>query len=275
MACHHGLARVNRARRLVEVGHGDGDTQHLFLAPSEDRQRPVRRYLLQRLGMVEIVGEFGAVLLLALGDARRQMGVVPQPVADRPDQVGILGEAFGQDVARAFQRGRGVGDVLVGIHIRRGRLFGDQRGVGQQRIGQRLQPGLAGDHRLGAALLLVGQIEIFQPRLGIGLADPGTQFLGELALLLDALQDRRAALLHLAQIDQPFVQQAKLHIVQPAGGLLAIARDEGNRRAPVKQRDGGRDLFNTNPKFPGNPHLDTRNAQRDSSRSIWVNRIAE
>ena len=40
--------------------------------------------------------------------------------------------------------------------------------IGQQTVGQRLQPGLARDLRLGAALGLVRQVQVFQARLAVG-----------------------------------------------------------------------------------------------------------
>ncbi len=169
MARHHGLAGMRRARRVVEVRQGDRDAQHLFLAAAEDGQRAVRRHFPQRFGMVEIIGEFGAVLLLALDQPRGEMGVVPQMVANRPDQVGVLGEALGEDIARALQRGGGVGDALFRIHVWRRGLFRVPRRVGQQRVGQRLQSRLAGDRRPGAALRAVGKVKILQPRLAVGL----------------------------------------------------------------------------------------------------------
>jgi hypothetical protein len=47
-----------------------------------------------------------------------------------------------------------------------------------------------------------------------------------LALFLDRLDDRRAALLELAQVAQALLEQAQLDVVEPAGGFLAVARDE-------------------------------------------------
>ena len=61
----------------------------------------------------------------------------------------------------------------------------------------------------------------------------------QLALLLDALEDRRAALLELAQIGQPLLERAQLGVVEPAGGFLAVARDEGHGGLVVEQGDGG------------------------------------
>ena len=68
------------------------------------------------------------------------------------------------------------------------------------------------------------------------------QVVGQLALLGDRRDDGRAPRLQLAQIDQPFRELAQLRVVQPAGHFLAVARDEGHRRAFVEQPDGRRHL---------------------------------
>ena len=61
-----------------------------------------------------------------------------------------------------------VGDALLGVDEGCGDGLRHLRRVGEQRVGQRLQPRLLGDLRLGAPLRLVGQIDVFEPRLGVG-----------------------------------------------------------------------------------------------------------
>ena len=84
----------------------------------------------------------------------------------RPTSVGILADALDEDMAGAFQRGLGVGDALVGGDELCGLRLGHQRRVLQQRIGERLEAGLARDLRLGAALGLERRVEVFQLDLG-------------------------------------------------------------------------------------------------------------
>ena len=57
----------------------------------------------------------------------------------------------------------------------------------------------------------------------------------QLALLVDALEDGRAAILQLAQIAEPLLELAQLRVVEPAGLLLAVARDERHGRALAEQ----------------------------------------
>ena len=94
---------------------------------------------------------------------------------------------------------------------------------------QRLQPVFARDHRLGAALWLEGQVDIFQLGLGCRLGQHQGQSLGHLALFGDRPHDRRPPRFHLTQVHQPLGQGPQLGVVQPARRLFAIARDERHR----------------------------------------------
>ena len=76
--------------------------------------------LVQRLAEIEIVLELLALGLLALAHRGGQQAVRPHLLAQRADQVGVLGEALDQDGARAVERGGGIGHLLVGIDERRG-----------------------------------------------------------------------------------------------------------------------------------------------------------
>ena len=119
-------------------------------------------------------------------------------------------ERLHQDPARALERRADIGDALVGVDIARPpRVPGRSVGIVQQRERQRLEPGFARDLRLRAPLRLVGQIEVFEPRLGVGGANRRRELRRQLALLLDALQDDVAPLLELAQVGQPLFERAE------------------------------------------------------------------
>ena len=112
----------------------------------------------------------------------------------------------------------------------------------QQAVQQRLEAGFARDLRPGAAFGLIGRVQVLQPRLGVSGSDGCLQFRAQLALFGDALQHRGAPLLQLAQIDQALLEVAQLGVVQPVGGLLAVARDERHGGALVEQLDCRFDL---------------------------------
>ena len=56
------------------------------------------------------------------------------------------------------------------------------------------------------------------------------------------LEDGFLALFELAQIGEPLLELAQLRVVELARRLLAVARDEGHRRAAVEQSDRSLDL---------------------------------
>ena len=232
----------------------EGDVEHVLLLPAEHGEDPVGGQLREGLGEVEVVGELGALGLLARPDRRDQPAAVPHALAQAADQVGVLGEPLDEDGAGALQRRRGVGDVLG--HVARGRRGRVEGRVGQQGVGQRLETVLAGDHRLGPPLGLVRQVDVLQAGLRVGREDPRLQRVVELALRADRVEHHGPALLELTQVAQPLLQGAQLGVVEASGGLLAVAGDEGHRGAAVEQVDGGGDLAGTDAELVGDALLD-------------------
>ena len=202
----------------------------------------MRGKLRQRLGKVEIIGKLGALRRLAVAHLGGEAAALPIGFAQRAQEFRIFGKALDQNGACALQRRLRRGDVLLRIHEGGGCLLRLAGGLGEEQIGQGLQARLFGDLRLGAALGLVGQVEVFEPRLGVGGVELERQLVGELALLADAVEDRLAPVLQLAQVAQALLQGAQLGIVQGAGDFLAVARDEGNGGTAVEQIDGRLDL---------------------------------
>ena len=185
--------------------------------------------------------------------------------AHRGEQVGVFGKALHQDLARTIERGLGVGHtgVVDAIGVAEGLLqvlggfvVGHQHGIGEQRVGQRLQAGFARDLRLGAALELVGQVEVFEPRLVFSTFDGGAQLGGHLVLLFDAGDHRGAAFLQFAQVVQALFEIAQLGVVERAGDFLAVARNEGHGGALIEQLDGGGDLGQAHAQFGGDALFD-------------------
>jgi hypothetical protein len=120
----------------------------------------------------------------------RQHAVFAAGSAQLAEQFGVFGEALHQDLARAVEHRLGVGTCFsaagLGVEVFRGfalRASASGRPAG---VGQRLDAGLAGDLRLGAALLLVGQVEVFEALLGVSHARSPRSSGRQLALLLDA-----------------------------------------------------------------------------------------
>ncbi len=231
----------------VGTGHGriadfERQLQHALVAAPKQRQGAMGRNFLERFPVVEVVAELGPFFGLVLDYPRAQHGVVPKILAQAGQQFGVLGELFHQDLPRPVESRLDVGNAAVGIDEAGSQRFRRLRRIVQESVSQRRQAGFTGDLGPGAALGLVRQVEVFQPGLGIGGEDGGFQVGTQLALLADAGEDDAAPFFEFAQITQPFLQQAQLRVVQPAGGFLAVAGDEGHCGTAIQQGDGGFDL---------------------------------
>ena len=199
----------------------------------------------ERFGIVEVVAELGPFGFLAFGNDRFYDAVFFQVFAQCAEQFGILSKLLHENLAGAVEYRLGVGESSrsgFGVEVFGGFGFRNKRWVVQQCFGQRRNTGFAGDLGLGAALLLVRQIEVFQALLGFGVQNLGLQFRGHFPLFLDRGQDGAAPVFHLAQIGQALFQCAQLGVIEVVGHFLAVAGDEGHGGAFVKQLDGGDDL---------------------------------
>ena len=212
----HALARVRR-QRVEFHAQAQRRRQHAQSATAKNRQRTMRRNGAIGFTIGIVVAEFfflGHFLAGHHGSAEKALFL--HACAQLGEQLRRLGKTLGEDVARAFESRFGIGHVDRldggggGLHVEIFRRFKlrIERGVGKQRVGQRLQSGFARDLRLGAALGLKRQIDIFQRLLGNGPVYRSLQRIGEFALLADRSNYRVAALLHLTQIQQAFFEIA-------------------------------------------------------------------
>ncbi len=243
-----GSARSRRRAGGLRVGL-HLQFEDLFLLAAEHRQDAVRRQLVQRLAEIEIVLELLALGLLAVAHRRGHHAVRPHLLAQRPDQIGVLGETLDQDRARAVERCGDIGHLLFGIDETGGHDLRIVLRLRQQQLRQRLEAGFLGDLGLGAALRLERQIDVFQASLAVGGEDRGFQRGIELALFADRIENRGAALFEFAQIVQALFQRAQLRVVERAGDFLAVARNERHRGAAVEQRHRRLDLLLANAEF--------------------------
>ena len=127
-------ARLGRMRLARLVRHVEIEVEDALVVAAQHGERAMRRHVLDALAELEIVGELGAFLVLALAHGGSQLAVGPQPFAQVADERGRLGDALDEDVARAFQRGLGVGDAFAGIDELRGFRLRVERRVLEQRL---------------------------------------------------------------------------------------------------------------------------------------------
>ena len=151
---------------------------------------------------------------------------------------------LGQQMADAQQHFAGRKQLVVGrneigrsvVQVRRG------GSCVEHFANQRLQAPFAGNRRQCSLLGLVRKIKVFQPFGGRSGLDVRRQFLGQLPLRLDRLEDR---LLPLGQHRSPrdrLLDTANLLVVQTARLILAITGNEGDGVAVIQESDGTFDL---------------------------------
>src|SRR6185312_9452203 len=135
--------------------------------------------------------------------------------------------------------------------------------VRQECRGEPVEPRLAGNHCLGTALGLVRQVQVFEALLRVGRENGRLQLARQLALFLDALEDRFAALVELAQVAEPLLERAQLRIVETFGRLLTIAGDEGDGGACIQQGNGSRDLLRLDGELRRETCFDRQHRQKE------------
>ena len=102
--------------------------------------------------------------------------------------------------------------------------------------------GFAGDLGLGAALLLEGQVKVFEALFGFGVFDGVAERRVELALFVDAGNHGGTAFFEFAQVAEALLEVAQLGVVEGAGDFLAVAGNKGHRGAFVQKLDRRRNL---------------------------------
>lgn len=190
--------------------------EQLFLAAAEQRECAMRWDIPDRLAVSEIVAELSGGIVLAFDERRKQHTVIIQMRAQVREQLRVLGKLLGQDRSCALERRLDVRhtrivallrgecslEILRRLHFRRQRMISKQPGR------ERIETRFACDLRFGASLLLVGQVQIFETLFRLRRFDARAQFRRQLLLLIDAGENRRAALVQLAQVRQPLLERA-------------------------------------------------------------------
>ena len=168
-----------------------------------------------------------------------QNGVSPDKLPQELPDLRVIRDHLRHDI-----RGPGQGllrgfHALFHVNILRRQLL--RRGaaalLGEQAQRQRLQPFLLGHGGAGAALLLIGAVQILQSGQRGGIVDGRTQLLRHLPLLLDGLFHGLPPLLQRAQVLQPLRQGAQGCVVHCPVQLLAVTGDEGDGVPLVQQSD--------------------------------------
>ena len=178
---HHRAAQERQRKIAVKQ---NGCLELFFLFAAVDGENLVPLQLCNRLRKV-VVQAIDAVLFCR-GEGAERAALFQQLTQAFADGC-VVADPLGDDVVCALQR---VGDGLdalfrVEVVLRESVRRGHAARLREDRLGQRLEPLFAGDGRAGAALLLVGPVEILDLGERRGLVDDGGQLVRQLALRLD------------------------------------------------------------------------------------------
>ena len=217
----------------VSVGL-NGYFEKALLFSAVDRQNTVARDPVDALGKIVVLAVNGVFLLRLFG---AQYGGGCEIVPQHRAHVGIVRNVFGNDIGSALQRIFNCKHAFLFIQIGFGGLFrnGAVGRLGVKEQGKGFEALFFGNGCSGAALLLVGAVEIFQSGKRFRLVNGGGKFLRHLSLLGNGIDDRFAALVQIAQILQAFVQGAQGGVIHGAVHLLAVSCDKGDGVALIEQ----------------------------------------
>ena len=183
---------------------------------------------------------------------------LPQSLAD----VRIVGKIFSNDVA-----GTGNGfffgcNALFFVYKGQRQLRNVLPILGENRLGQGIQPLFPGNGAPGAALLLVGTVEVLHLGHGGGAVDGGAQFFRKLALVFYGFFHFVSALLEGAQVGQPGFQIPQGGIIHGTVHFLSVPGNKRNGVAFVNQLHHVFNILLIQPQFPGQ---NFRNGLHDNS----------
>ena len=112
-------------------------------------------------------------------------------------------------------------------------------GLGENHECEGLEAPFPGQGSPRTPLWPVGKVEVFQPGLGLHGEDAVPEFVGELPLFLDGVQDGLPPLFQVLQVEGALLDLPDLHLVEAAGGFFSVASDERNGGVLVQESGHG------------------------------------
>ena len=215
----------------------NGSLKEALLFAAVDGQHPVRGDAAHRLLEV-VIHLIGGVLgaIAGGGNHGRPVDQKAQCLAD----LAVIGNILRDDIHSAGESILGGLHALFRVHILRSHAKRLPQGIlhpdGRRQRFQALFPGNAA---AGAALGLIGTVEVLHLRQSGRSLNGGLQLRGKLFLLGDGANDLLPAFLQVAQVFQPVAEVTQGGIIQAVGHLLAIAGNEGDGVAFIQKAHGG------------------------------------
>ena len=175
----------------------------------------------------------------------RQLPAAIHQLTDLIPQLNVIGKLLGQQIADAGNHLVDGRQTFIDPHVlgRSCSKIDFWRGAAENVFGQRsksLLPSLLSSRLLSG---LKREIGIFHLATGRCLIDDNFQFVGQLPLRLDGLENKRLAFQERSQRNGLPLDQENLLVVESARIVLTKATDERNRVPFVKQLDGSLNLL--------------------------------
>ena len=120
----------------------------------------------------------------------------------------------------------------------------------QKILCQRCQSLFPGNHGSGAALRLIGPVQILQLHHGFCSLNLCPELRRHFPLLLDGANDGFLPLLQVPKVTEPLIKASQLLIVHGAGFFLPVPRNKGDGVALVNQLYNGPALLRTDTQLP-------------------------
>ena len=203
-------------------------------------------------GLREIIVQAVDAVILRRGPAH-ELSLTGNERTQALADVRIVADLLGDNVAGALQGVlNGLNAFFGGEKILRGDL--GLRAIAllrEEQRGERRKALLLCDRGAGAALLLVGTVEVFDLGKRFGAVDGSGKLVCQLALLVDGVFHRFAALFETAEVPEALFERAQRGVVHRAVQLLAVAGDEGNGVALVEQSHNVFDVLCVFAELPG------------------------
>ena len=192
-------------------------------------------------------------LLVRIDGLRLDGGRLMRVLAQVRRVLGILRHELRHDVARAGERRLRRGEAALGVDVARGRRERTLplHGLHENEVRERLEAGVTRLRRAGGPLLAERLVEVLNALERGRLLDALAELVRELALAVDHRDDVGLALLEVAQVGQAVVKRTQRDVIHTARGLLAVAGDEGDRRALIDEGDDGLDARDRLPQLCG------------------------
>ena len=212
----------------------DGEAEHLFLFATAESEHTVARDLGDRFAKVVVVLELGFLLFEILLDLGNHDASLFDLVAEVLAVFGVVCNFFGEDVCGTLEGGTRVGKALFFGQINACNFFCRVSGIflSPHQAGERFQTKFLCNRCASTLLRLERSVNIFEKSLVLASFDLSLEFRRELALFLDALEDRFLAVHKFLEVIATVADVAEFNFVQSSRLVLAVTGDKGDR-APL------------------------------------------